>query len=490
MKLKIKFLKWTAGLPVSMIHKDTAKELGIKLRDRISIETSSREIYTVVDTVGRLVKKDEIAVSDEIKKRLKLKKGQKVDVNLTIPPQSLVAIKKKLHKKTLTEKEIRQIIKDIVRNSLSESEIALFISSVYKFGMNLDETTFLIKAILDTGKKLNLKNKIIVDKHSIGGIAGRTTPIVVSICSAAGLIIPKTSSRAITTPAGTADAMETIATVDFKMKELEKIIKKTKGFVVWGGGLGMVPADSKIIQVEKMLNMDSETQLIASIMAKKLAVKSNHILIHIPYGKYAKVDKKNALILEDKFKKISRRFKVKLECILTETHGPVGNGIGPALEIIDVIKVLKRQDKCHQLEEKSIFLSGKIFELAGKTKKGKGEELAKNILESGKAFDKFKEIVKFQKGNLDFDKIKLAKFKKDIKTTKSGKIKEINNKKLNSFARLLGCPSDKGAGIYLYVHANDKIKKGDKLLTIYSESRHRLKQAVDYYKKEKIFKFG
>lgn len=485
MRLKIKFLKLRAGVPVAMLNEETASELGIKTRDRISIETSSREMNTLVDTVGKFVGKNEIVVSAEIRKRLKLKKNQKVDVNLAFPPKSLSFIKKKLENKPLSQKQIKEIISDIVKNSLSESEVALFISSLHKYGMSLDETVFLTKAILETGKKLNLKNKIIVDKHSIGGIPGRVTPVVVSICTAAGLIMPKTSSRAITTPSGTADAMETIAKVDFKMKNLKPIVKKTNGFIVWGGGWGMTPADNKIIQVEKMLKMDSESQLLASIMAKKLAVGSNHVLIHIPYGKSAKVDKRKAVLLAKKFQQLAKRFKIKLEYILTENKGPVGNGVGPALEILDAIKVLKREDKCNLLEEKSILVSGKLLELAKKAKKGKGEEMAREILDSGKAFKKFKQIVKAQKGTLNFEKIKLAKYKKHIFAQKSGTIKEINNKKINNLARLAGCPSDKGAGIYLYAHAKTKVKKGDKLLTIYSESQHRLRQAVAFYKKEK-----
>lgn len=488
MKLKIKLIDWSAGVPVAMLNQETANELGVKLRDRISIETKSREIYTIVDTIGRLIKNDEIAVSSEIKKILDLKSGQKVDINLALPPESLNYIKKKLDNKTLTHREIKSIIEDIVNNSLSEAEIALFISAMHKYGMTINETVFLIKSILETGSKLKLKNKIIVDKHSIGGIAGRTTPIIVSICASAGLTIPKTSSRAITTPAGTADAIETIAKVDFTVKQLKKIIQKTNAFMVWGGGLGMVPADSKIIQVEKMLNMESKAQFLASIMSKKLAVGSKYILIHIPYGKSAKVDKRRAIDLEKEFKKVAKRFHQKLECVLTENKGPIGNGIGPALEIIDVIKVLNREDCCYKLEEESLFLAGKLLELTKKAKKGKGREMAKNILDSGKAFKKFTEIIKAQEGDISCNKIKLAKYKKEIYSTKTGKLEEINNKKINSLARLAGCPADKGAGLYLYAHSGDRVKKGQRLFTIYSESNHRLKQAVSYYKKDGIIK--
>jgi len=199
-----------------MLHDEIAGELGAHIRDRISIKTSSREIHTVVDTIGTLIRKNEVAVSYELSKRLKLKQGQKVDVNLTEAPKSLTFIKKKLNNQALSEEEIKEIIKDVVNNSISEPEIAMFVSAMHKYGMTIKETIYLIKAILETGNKLNLKNKLIADKHSIGGVAGnRTTPIVISICASAGLIMPKTSSRAITSAAGTADVIETIAKVDF-----------------------------------------------------------------------------------------------------------------------------------------------------------------------------------------------------------------------------------------------------------------------------------
>ncbi len=487
MELKVKFLKWSAGLPVAMLHKTAADKVGVHAKERIVIKSKSKEMFTVLDIItGNLIKKNEIAVSSEIRQRMNLKKAQKIDVLLTSSPKSLSLIKKKLNKTPLSEKEIYQIIEDVANNSLFESEIALFVSGMYKQGMSIKETIYLIKAILKTGNKLSLKSKIIADKHSIGGIAGRTTPIVVSICVAAGLVVPKTSSRAITTPAGTVDAIETLTQVDFTMSEIKQIIKKTKGCIVWGGSLGMVPADSKIIQVEKQLNIDPEAQLLASIMAKKLAVGSTHLLIHLPYGRTAKITRQKALKLKKKFEILGKHFKKKIKCLLVKNNGPIGNGIGPALEMIDVIKVLRREDKCHKLEEESLVLSAELLELTGKAKKGKGLELAKTILDSGKAFDKFKEIIKAQKGKIKT--LKTAKFQKSLSFPRSGKIIDIDNKKINHLARTLGCPKDKFAGIYLNYHEGQKVKKGQKIMTLYSETKSRLNKAVKFYKSEKIIR--
>jgi putative thymidine phosphorylase len=400
--------------------------------------------------------------------------------------KSFIFIERKLDKKRLSEKEINEIIKDIVNNSLPEAEISLFVLAMYKYGMNMKETIYLTKAILNSGDKLKVENKLRVDKHSIGGIAGnRTTPIVVSICAAAGLIMPKTSSRAITSAAGTADVIETIAKVNFPASELRKIIKKTNACMVWGGALGLVPADSKIIKVEKILKIDPEAQLLASIMSKKLAVGSKYILIDIPYGKSAKVTKLKALKLKKKFEYLGRYFKRKLRVILTDGKEPIGNGIGPSLELTDVINILDPEKQGpRDLEKKSLFIAGKLFELTKKAENGL--DLAEKILYSGKAYDKFRQIIKAQNGS--FKKIKLARLKYDILSKKSGKIIEIDNKKINSLVRMAGSPLDKSSGIYLYFHVGDKIKKREKILTIYSESKFRLKEAIKFYNKEKPIK--
>ena len=350
--------------------------------------------------------------------------------------------------------------------------------------MNFKETIFLIKAILETVNQLNFDSKFVVDKHSIGGIPGnRTTPIVVSICAAAGLIIPKSSSRAITSASGTADVIETIAKVEFSLEEVKKIVKKTNACLVWGGGFGIVPADSKIIRIEKQLGIDPETQLLASIMSKKIASGAKYILIDIPYWKTAKVSKRKAMRLKNKFEKLGKYFKKKLKVVLTKGEQPIGQGIGPFLEIHDVISVLKQDCNCPKdLEEKSIFLAGEILKM---TKQG-NKETAKEILKSGKAFKKFNEIIIAQHGKIP-GKIPEAKFKKPIFSEKSGVVKEIDNKKINNLARTSGAPVDKFAGLKIKFKLKDKIKKGDEILTIYAESASRLKQAINFYKKEKPF---
>ncbi|VVB79693.1 AMP phosphorylase [uncultured archaeon] len=487
-ELKIKFLKWSAGLPVAMLNEETAKTNGIHAKDRIFLKTSSGFQYsTIVDTVKDLVGKNEIAVSFELKEQLNLKLDQKVRISLAPPLKTTQYIKNKLLGKELSAKEIDEIIKDVVMNSMSEAEIGFFVAAMYKNGMTSEETVDLTRAIYENGNKLSFKERTIVDKHCIGGIPGnRTSPIVVSICTAAGLIMPKSSSRAITSAAGTADVIETVADVEFKKEEMKKIIQDTGGCIVWGGGFGMVTADAKIIQIEKVLNLDPQAQMLASVFSKKLAMGSHFILIDIPYGKTAKVPTlEKAKELKRKFELLGRKFNKKLIVVITDGSQPVGNGIGPALELKDVVNVLDpKKNGPGDLQTKAVFLAGQLLELTNKAKKGCGEKLALEILQSGKAFEKFKQIIKRQNGNLNRLE-HTSKFKQDIISDKSGKVSEFDNKSLAFIARLAGCPSDKFTGIYLYRHLGDRIEKGQPLLTLYSESRTRLDDAIECYNSKK-----
>ena len=465
---------------MAIISEALAEKASIHVDNRVLIKKNSKSIVAVVDVAKEFVGKDEIAVSSEIVNQLSLAEEDYVIMELAPKPESVWLIQKKLRCGKLNEKELAMIMDDIANHALTEAEIAYFVASVYNCKMNLSEVHDMTLAILKSGMRLGLKGTI-VDKHSIGGIPGRITPILVSICAAAGLTIPKTSSRSITTPAGTADAMETICKVEFTLSELKEIIRKTNACLVWGGALNLAPADDKIIQVEKLLNLDPEAQLLASILAKKLAVGAKYVLIDIPFGKNTKVDKKGAEILANNFKKLGKSFNLKLDCFLEKTEEPLGNGIGPVLEMKDVIKVLSRESPCYKIEQKSLALSAKLLEMTGKAKKGKGISLATDILNSGRAFEKFKQIIQAQQGSLD--NMKEARLKHDIIAEKNGKIKEINVKKINTLARFLGCPADKSAGVYLYKHLNEAVKKGEKILTLYSESEAELEEGLKFYNK-------
>lgn len=492
MELKVRISDWDAGVPVVMLRKKTAEKLGVHPKQRVLVQTISKkpkQTYAIVDIFEKVLEHTEIAISAEVRDNLKAKIGQKLEVTLASPPKSLEYIKEKLNHRELNEEKIKIIIEDIVANTLSEAEISLFVSAMYDVGMSFNETIFLIKSMLAAGQTLSFRSKYVADKHCIGGIPGnRTTPLVVAICASQGMIMPKTSSRAITSAAGTSDTVETIAKVDFSIKELKKIVEKTNACMVWGGGLGMVSSDDKIISIEKDLKIDPEAQLLASIMAKKLAVGSKYILIDIPYGSSAKVSIWKALRLRRKFERIGKYFKVKVKVVITDGNSPIGRGVGPILEMIDILKILDPERRGPKdLEDKAIFLAGQLFEMTNMCKKGKGKVLARYALESGKAFSKFKEIIEAQEGKIK--PLQPGKYLFDLIAKSNSSVKKINNKKINLLARALGCPLDKASGIYFHRKVGEKVVKGDKILTLYAESKPRLLDGIAYLEREKPVEF-
>ena len=418
--------------------------------------------------------------------------------------KALKAIQKKLIGKKLSYKEIYSIMDQIAKDKLGDVLTTYFVASGYAEGFTKEELYFLTKAMIETGEKLEFKG-VIADKHSIGGLPGsRATMVVVPIVASAGFVIPKSSSRAITTPAGTADCMEVIANVEFDKKGIYKIVEKTGGCIVWGGSFNIAPADDEIIQIEKPLSFESYDKIIVSVMAKKIAFGSTHVVIDIPWGKTMKVHtKEEAEFLAKKFEYIAKKFDIKLKAYINGSFQPSGNGIGPLLETRDALRVLEQsEDRPLELEKRSIELAGRLLELCledadekikeeFKSKYSTGVEWAKDILVSKKAHGKMMEIIKAQNGNPNIQSKDLTpgRFSMSIRSGFNTKVKSLNNKNITSIARVLGAPKDRKAGIFLVKRRGDEVKKGEEAVIFYSQSEKMLDEAVDSLKIFPIFNF-
>jgi len=399
--------------------------------------------------------------------------------------EAIRSIQKKLLGRRLNYKEIYHVMDEIAQEKLSDVLTTYFVAASFKEGFNGEELYFLTKAMVETGNQMHFEG-IVADKHSTGGIAGtRTTLIVVPIIAAAGFKIPKISSRAITTPAGTADVMETVAKVEFDIKEVEKIVNQVGGCIVWNGKLGIAPADDVIIRVEEPLSFESFDKIIVSVISKKIAAGTNHLILDIPYGKTGKIHHRtDAEKIAAKFKFLAEKFHIKLVADTDQIFEPAGYGIGPALELKDSLLVLEQSPKRPiKLEEKALRLAGELLDICFKTAKKNKNGLieAKNILESGLALKKFQEIVLAQNGmkQIFSGKIKMQSHVIEAEAKNSFKIKEINNFNLNTVAKILGAPEDKYAGIYLRHKIGDKLSKGEISLFLYSNSKHKLKEAKE-----------
>jgi len=417
---------------------------------------------------------------------------------------ALEAIRKKLVGKKLSYNEVYSIMDEIANDRLGDVLTAYFVASGYRSGFSKEEIYYLTRAMVETGERLHFRG-IVADKHSIGGTPGtRATLIVVPIIAAAGFKMPKSSSRAITTPAGTADAMEVLAKVTFDKEEIEKIVKKTNACIVWGGSFKIAPADDEIIRIEEPLLFESYDKILISVMAKKIAFGSTHIVIDLPFGKTVKIHKiEDAEILKKKFEYLADKFNLKIRVFVNKADEPAAPGIGPLLETKEALMVLEqREDRAIFLEEKALNLSAALLEicLEDSTKKFKEEidkkykntrDWAKDILLSGKALLKMKQIIKVQKGDSSVTSrdLKPGKFSKNITAHKSDMISSINNKNITLIAKILGAPEEKKAGLYINKRIRERIEKGETILTLYSEDKYKLKEAVDSLELFPIYSF-
>ena len=484
MRLKVKDLDIsTGGIFVVLLNEDDARKYDLRPGDRVKVQAkkSTRAVIDVT-TNSRVIPIGRVGAFEEVLTSIGAHHGDEIRITLDAKPTSLVEIKKKLDGQELAAKEIKHIINDIVLNKLTDIELTYFVSAGYIHGFTKKETAALTKAMMEFGDVLKLGKKQIFDKHCIGGVAGnRTTMVVVPILAAAGLCIPKTSSRSITSPAGTADTMEVLANVSLNKKQIERVVKKTGACMVWGGGVSLAPADDRIIQVEHPLGIDSEGQLLASVMAKKASVGATNFLIDIPVGSGAKIeDKKEASVLAKKFKDLGKTLGMRVDVVQTDGSKPIGKGVGPALEARDVLYVLMNDGRQpDDLRKKSIDMATRI--LSQKMDSKKARIKVKKILESGKAYKKMVEIIKAQGKKITKpEQIILPSKVSDHLALKSGTIKGLDNKIISKVARIAGAPDNPGAGIYIHRNVGDKVKKEDVLFTIYSQSDQRLRYAIEY----------
>ncbi|MBI2576988.1 AMP phosphorylase [Candidatus Woesearchaeota archaeon] len=481
MKLSVKDMDISSGdALIGILNEKDAKLMDFHPGDRIKIVRGNRSETVMLNiSVGKQsVPKGSIGLFEEVLSSLQLHHKDSVEILPVRKPFSLELIKKKLDRLPLACSEIRQIVSDIVHNRLSSIELTYFVAACYMNELSKKETLCLTREMAMHGDKLKLSAYPVMDKHCIGGVAGnRTTMIIVPILAAAGLTIPKTSSRSITSPAGTADTMEVLADVSLSLRQVKQVVEKTNGCIIWGGALRLAPADDKIIRVERPLSIDAESQLLASVIAKKASVGATHVLIDIPFGSGSKVlSRKKALHLKREFEDITGRLGIKTHVLLSDGSQPIGNGIGPALEARDVLWVLRNDARGPaDLRKKSLAMAGMMLEIGGKAKRGLGLKLAEEIVNSGQAYRKFVDIIKAQGERVTKpEQIKPARYSLDIKSPRSGTITHIQNSSISKIARVAGAPADKAAGLFLYHHVGDRIQKGEPIFTVYSINKERL----------------
>jgi len=454
---------------------------GFESQSRILISTKMKSLIATLNVVhDDLLKTNQAGLSEIAWRRLSVKDGDMIELSHPEPIRSFTHVRAKLYGHRLSALQFEEIVSDIVENRYTDVQLSAFISACTRDQLTLDEVVALTRAMVDTGQRLSWSSSTVMDKHCVGGLPGnRTTPIVVAIVAAHGVTIPKTSSRAITSPAGTADSMETLAPVNLDLAAMRRVVEQEGGCIVWGGSVSLSPADDLLIRIERALDIDSEAQLVSSVLSKKIAAGATHVVIDIPVGPTAKIrDMATAERLSNQLIAVGRVLELEVAIDLTDGSQPVGRGIGPALEARDVLAVLQNEPGApSDLRERAIQLAGHLLEIAGAASIGEGKSKAARSINNGEAWTKFHAICQAQGGMREPP---VATHVYPVVAPRGGIVQAIDNRRLARAAKLAGAPGDPAAGVDLHVRLNDRIPEGQPVFSLHAESPGELAYALHF----------
>ena len=458
---------------------------GFVAQTRVRLSTNNHYIIAKLNVVNAdHLEKNVVGLSDSAWKKLGVSEGDEIGIEHPDYLTSLSYVRSKIYGNRLPSEEISSIVRDIADGRYSDVHLATFLTACAGDRLDLLEIVDLTRSMVDVGETLSWPEQdIVLDKHCVGGLPGnRTTPIVVSIVAAAGLSMPKTSSRSITSPAGTADTMEVLAPVNLGLDEMRSVVNQEGACLVWGGSINLSPADDLLIRVERTIDLDSEGQLIASVLSKKIAAGATHVLIDIPLGITAKLrTEQRAKHLATLFVAVGNALGIMAVPLITEGTQPVGNGIGPAQEAQDILSVLQRKsDAPADLRKRAVMLAAKLLEISGRFDTEQATLEAEGILNDGRAWKKFQAICQAQGG---LREIPLAEYSAIIRSRASGLIKSIDNRQLAQIAKLAGAPKAKTAGLKLHKKLDESVMTGEPLMTLYAATLGELTYAENYYSK-------
>ena len=437
-------------------------------------------IATLYHVVSEMLGPNEAGLSEQAWRGLAVKDGDEITARHPRPLDSLSLVRSKVYGHRLENKALETIIADIASGRYSDIHLSSFITACSARPLDHAETISLTQAMVAVGDHLRWDASPVVDKHCVGGLPGnRTTPIVVAIAAACGLVMPKTSSRAITSPAGTADTMETLAPVDLDLATMRAVVEREGGCIAWGGAVRLSPADDILIRVERALDIDSEGQLVASVLSKKIAAGSSHVVLDLPVGPTAKIrNAETAELLTRNLVDVAQVFGLKAQAVITDGSQPVGRGIGPALEARDVLSVLRNDAAAPgDLRQRALQLAGILLELGGVARPGDGEALAAATLDGGHAWAKFQRICEAQGGMREPPQ---SAQRHSVVARRLGRIGSVDNRRLARVAKLAGAPDAKAAGVEVHVRLNDAIEAGQPLYTVHAEAPGELAYALEY----------
>lgn len=402
-------------------------------------------------------------------------------------------IRKKRDKYSLTKEEIEFLISAYTKGKIPDYQFSAFLMAAFLNGLNKNETAALTEAMLYSGKVVDLSSikGVKVDKHSTGGVGDKTSLIIAPIAAAAGVYVPMISGRGLGHTGGTLDKLESIPgfRTNLNLTEYKNVLKKT-GAVLIGQTKEIAPADKLIYSLRDVTaTVESIPLITGSIMSKKLAEGIDALVLDVKTGNGAFMrEMKDAEQLAYSLYNTAKAFSKKCVAFITDMNQPLGNYIGNWLEVYESIQVL-RDGKKNDLTELSLILAGAMIYLGKKAETFEdGIEKAITLLNSGKAFDKFLELVKVQGGDISYiknpDRYPESRYHKKIKMLNDGFISFIDTYEIGMAAIDLGAGRlkkedkiDPKAGIIFNYKLGDKINKGDVIAEVFSDSNEKINLA-------------
>ncbi|WP_290663814.1 thymidine phosphorylase [Ignavibacterium sp.] len=402
-------------------------------------------------------------------------------------------IRKKRDNHSLTKEEIEFLISAYTKGKIPDYQFSAFLMAAFLNGLNKNETAALTEAMLYSGKVVDLSSikGVKVDKHSTGGVGDKTSLIIAPIAAAAGVYVPMISGRGLGHTGGTLDKLESIPgfRTNLNLTEYKNVLKKT-GAVLIGQTKEIAPADKLIYSLRDVTaTVESIPLITGSIMSKKLAEGIDALVLDVKTGNGAFMREiKDAEQLAYSLYNTAKAFGKKCVAFITDMNQPLGNYIGNWLEVYESIQVL-RDGKKNDLTELSLILAGAMIYLGKKAETFEdGIEKAITLLNSGKAFDKFLELVKVQGGDISYiknpDRYPKSRYHKKIKMLNDGFISFIDTYEIGMAAIDLGAGRlkkedkiDPKAGIIFNYKLGDKINKGDVIAEVFSDSNEKINLA-------------
>ena len=406
-------------------------------------------------------------------------------------------IEKKKHGKVHTKEELRFIVKSLDTEITHEVQIASWLMAVYFKGLNEAETAYLTEALAESGQRVDFGelSNLIVDKHSTGGVGDNVTITLIPLLATAGVPMAKLADRGLGYVAGTVDKLESIPyfKTDLSIENIVNQVKEING-VIASQAEDLAPADKKLLALRNLTGTaDSDALIASSIISKKIASGANNLILDVKYGAGAFMKTpEEAVHLSKMMIKIGKRLNKSIIAVVTSMEEPLGRAIGNSLEVIEAIEFLKGHIETGDLAELTYyFASSALVFLDMYANRQEAEKYLRELVHSGKALDKFREIIIAQGGDTsileNYDKFELPAFKIECESKKSGYVQNINAFNIAQALKALGAnrenhsrPIDLSVGIYLNKKSGEYVKKGENLYTIYSNDEEKTKIAQKF----------